>query len=90
MERIFIINSYKEFLEDDENKYQIEANNLRDEMRKKIEDKKPLGENDNKDIMELDAKAKEIVRYKNVLESSYIAEKEILDFIEIIKQNLWK
>ena len=90
MERIFIIQNYREFLDDDENTYQIEANNLREEMRKKMEAKEPLGENDNQEIMDLDEKAKKIVSYKNILNGSYTAEKEILDFIEIIKKNLWK
>lgn len=90
MERIFIVNTYGEFLNDDETVYQEEADNLREEMVKKMEAKETLGENDQQEIMDLENKVKEVVRYKNVLEASYTAEKEILDFIEIIKQNLWK
>lgn len=90
MERIFIISNYREFLEDDETVYQEEANSLREEMKKKMEAKEAVEVEDHKAIMELEDKAKKIVSYKNILNSSYTAEREILDFIEIIKQNLFK
>lgn len=90
MERIFITESYREFLEDDETVYQDKAKKLRDAMLKKIEAKEPLGENDNQDIADLDAKAKKVLSYKGILDSTYTAESEINHFMDIVKRNFWK
>lgn len=89
MERIFIIKTYREFLEDDETVYQEEAEELRKEMVKKMEAKEPLGEDDQKNVMELDEKAKKVLSYKKILASSYAGEQEIKDFIDIIKKDLF-
>jgi hypothetical protein len=90
MERIFISESYREFLEDDETVYQEEADKLRAEMVKKMEAKEPLTPEEQKAIMDLEEKAKKVLSYKNILNSTYTAESEINHFIEIIKQNFWK
>jgi hypothetical protein len=88
LEREFISQTYDEYISDDETIYEKEVDEMRKEYRKKIEKKQTPNEGDNKTMMELDEKIKFIKYYKNLLVSSVKSEKEIRDFIQIIKSSL--